>query len=102
MLVGTRKLAYARNVSSSEFASATNNRNGRVVEDQSSAQITFSEIIGESPSMQTLLQSIETVAPTDASVLILGETGTGKELVARAIHRLSRRSQRNFVRINSS
>jgi formate hydrogenlyase transcriptional activator len=62
----------------------------------------FTGIIGNSPSFQKVLQSIETVAPTDASVLILGETGTGKELVARAVHRLSRRANRNYVRVNSA
>jgi formate hydrogenlyase transcriptional activator len=62
----------------------------------------FTEIIGESAPIKALLQAIETVAPTDATVLILGETGTGKELVAKAIHRLSRRANRNFVRLNSA
>ena len=62
----------------------------------------FTEIVGSSPSLQRLLQSIETVAPTGATVLIMGETGTGKELVARAVHRLSRRANRAFVKMNSS
>ena len=62
----------------------------------------FPDIIGRSVSLRKLLQSIETVAPTDASVLIIGETGTGKELVARAIHRLSRRVNRPFVSMNSA
>lgn len=62
----------------------------------------FTEIIGKSPSLVRVLQSIEMVAPTDASVLIMGETGTGKELIARAIHRLSRRANRAYVKINSA
>jgi formate hydrogenlyase transcriptional activator len=62
----------------------------------------FTEIVGSSLSLRRLLQLIETVAPTEASVLIMGETGTGKELVARALHRLSRRANRAFVKINSA
>src|SRR6266436_3512898 len=58
------------------------------------------QIVGESPAMRELRQLIQTVAPTDARVLILGESGTGKELVAGALHSLSRRSQANYVRIN--
>jgi DNA-binding NtrC family response regulator len=60
----------------------------------------LAEIIGESPGMQELRQLIETVAPSDATVLILGESGTGKELIAGAIHNLSRRRTRPYVRIN--
>jgi formate hydrogenlyase transcriptional activator len=60
----------------------------------------FDEIIGDSPSLRTVLKQVETVAPTDSTVLILGETGTGKELIARAIHRLSGRRQRTFVKVN--
>jgi formate hydrogenlyase transcriptional activator len=59
-----------------------------------------SEIVGHSPSLQRVLRQVETVAPSDATVLILGETGTGKELIARAIHQLSTRSARSFVQIN--
>jgi len=59
-----------------------------------------SEIVGSSPSLQRVLRQVETVAPSDATVLILGETGTGKELVARAIHQLSARSGGAFVQIN--
>jgi DNA-binding NtrC family response regulator len=57
-------------------------------------------IIGESPKIRELRQLIQTVAPTDATVLILGESGTGKELIAGAIHSLSRRAGQNYVRIN--
>jgi PAS domain S-box-containing protein len=60
----------------------------------------FEEIVGTSPSLQTVLSRISKVAPTDSSILITGETGTGKELVARAIHRRSRRSTRAFVSVN--
>ena len=58
------------------------------------------QIVGEATGMRQLRQLIQTVAPTDARVLILGESGTGKELVAGALHGLSRRSQANYVRIN--
>ena len=58
------------------------------------------EIVGRSPSLQRVLRQVETVAPSDATVLILGETGTGKELIARAIHQLSPRKDRGFVQIN--
>ena len=60
----------------------------------------FGDIIGQTASIQELLRQIELVAPTDASVLILGETGTGKELVAHEIHRLSRRADRPLIRVN--
>lgn len=57
-------------------------------------------IIGETPAMLELKKLIETVAPTDATVLILGESGTGKELIAGALHSLGRRSGKNYIRIN--
>jgi DNA-binding NtrC family response regulator len=58
------------------------------------------DIVGESPKIRELRQLIQTVAPTDARVLVLGESGTGKELVAGALHSLSQRSRGNYVRIN--
>ncbi|MGB7466469.1 MAG: sigma 54-interacting transcriptional regulator, partial [Candidatus Acidiferrum sp.] len=60
----------------------------------------FEEIIGASPALQTVLSRISKVAPSDSTVLITGETGTGKELVARAIHRRSNRASRAFVSVN--
>src|SRR5271170_4626665 len=60
----------------------------------------FGEIVGESPALKTALSLVSVVAPTDSSVLILGETGTGKELVARAIHKLGSRSEKAFVKLN--
>ncbi len=57
-------------------------------------------LIGETPAMQQVRRLIETIAPTDASVMILGETGTGKELVARSLHDKSRRSERAFIPVN--
>lgn len=60
----------------------------------------FDEIIGESQAIKAVLRKVEQVAPTDSTVLILGETGTGKELIARAVHDLSPRSARPLVRVN--
>jgi formate hydrogenlyase transcriptional activator len=60
----------------------------------------FEEIIGRSLALNRVLARVETVAPTDATVLILGETGTGKELIARAIHRMSRCKDRPFISLN--
>ena len=60
----------------------------------------FEEIVGSSPALQTVLGSIVKVAPTDSTVLITGETGTGKELVARAIHKRSRRAGHAFIGVN--
>jgi DNA-binding NtrC family response regulator len=62
--------------------------------------ITLDQIVGESPQMRELRKLIQTVAQTDARVLILGESGTGKELVAGALHHLSRRRQADYIRIN--
>ena len=74
--------------------------NAEVVEKTFSRKSNFAGIVGESASLQKLLQAVETVAPTDATVLIMGETGTGKELVAKAIHCLSRRTSRAYVKMN--
>ncbi len=63
-------------------------------------ELNFDEIIGDSPALKKALDPIPIVADSDATVLILGETGTGKELVARAIHRMSRRKERNFIKVN--
>jgi formate hydrogenlyase transcriptional activator len=60
----------------------------------------FEGIVGQSSALRQVLQLVETVATSDSSVLLLGETGTGKELVARAIHNRSRRKERTFVKLN--
>src|SRR2546425_2593183 len=60
----------------------------------------FEEIVGSSEGLRQVLAQVSKVAPTDSTVLILGETGTGKELIARAIHNLSKRSTRAFIRVN--
>ena len=70
------------------------------LEDEVRTEYNFEEIVGESAALKRVLKQVETVAPTDATVLILGETGTGKELIARAIHQLSGRRNRNFVKLS--
>jgi transcriptional regulator with GAF, ATPase, and Fis domain len=70
------------------------------LEDELRSDSNFKEIIGASAELHQLLKLVETVAPTDSSVLIHGETGTGKELIARAIHNLSSRGSRTFVKLN--
>jgi PAS domain S-box-containing protein len=62
----------------------------------------FEEIVGESPALQGVLARVAKVAPTDSTVLVTGETGTGKELIARAIHKRSQRAARAFVSVNCS
>jgi len=69
-------------------------------EDAAESGQDFGEIIGESVAMRRIQRQVEVVAPTDANVLILGETGTGKELVARAVHRLSPRHRQPFITLN--
>jgi len=70
------------------------------LEEEIRSELQFDQIVGHSPAITHVLQLVQTVAPSDSTVLLLGETGTGKELVARAIHDLSRRNQRAFVRLN--
>jgi len=72
------------------FGSADQERNPRK----------FEQIIGNSPALESVLEQVEQVAPTDSTALIQGETGTGKELIARAIHNLSARCGRSFVKLN--
>jgi formate hydrogenlyase transcriptional activator len=86
-----------------EYERATTDRDKetkqrRYLEEEIRAEL--GEIVGESPALKTALSMVSVVAPTDSGVLILGETGTGKELVARAIHRLGSRSEKAFVKLN--
>jgi DNA-binding NtrC family response regulator len=69
-------------------------------EDALRSEISFSEIVGQSAALGRVLKAVETVAPTDSTVLIYGETGTGKELIARAIHNISLRRSNPFVKLN--
>src|SRR5262249_42641594 len=64
------------------------------------SELYFADIVGQSPALRHVLQQVETVAPTEATVLIYGETGTGKELIARALHQLSSRRPHAFVKMN--
>jgi formate hydrogenlyase transcriptional activator len=68
--------------------------------DQVSYERRFEQVIGNSPALEAVLEQVERVAPTDSTVLIQGETGTGKELIAHAIHNLSSRCGRPFIRLN--
>jgi len=70
------------------------------LEDEIRTDNRFEEIVGQSRALRAILKQVETVAPTDSTVLIYGETGTGKELLARAIHDLSARKQGTFVKLN--
>src|ERR1700691_1045353 len=67
---------------------------------RASERMRFQEIVGNRPALELVLQQVQLVGPTDSTVLILGETGTGKELIAGAIHSVSRRSGRPFVKLN--
>jgi formate hydrogenlyase transcriptional activator len=77
-------------VAAAPFGSVDQDRNPR----------RFEQIIGNSPALESVLEQVEQVAPTDSTVLIQGETGTGKELIARAVHNLSARCGRPFIKLN--
>jgi DNA-binding NtrC family response regulator len=70
------------------------------LEEEIRSEMNFGQIIGTSAALKHVLQMVETVAPIDSTVLLLGDTGTGKELIARAIHDHSRRKDRTFVKLN--
>jgi formate hydrogenlyase transcriptional activator len=70
------------------------------LEEEVRTEHNFGEVVGKSPALRRVLKEVETVAPTDSTVLIHGETGTGKELIARALHDLSNRRDRTFVKLN--
>ena len=70
------------------------------LEDEIRGEMDFEGIVGQSSALRHVLKLVETVAPSDSTVLLLGETGTGKELIARAIHERSRRKERTFVKLN--
>ena len=70
------------------------------LEEEIRGEMDFEGIVGQSSALRHVLQLVETVAPSDSTVLLLGETGTGKELIARAIHDRSRRKDRTFVKLN--
>src|ERR1700682_973248 len=85
-------------VSARRFSVAAFERLGSVDQDRNPRR--FEQVIGNSPALEEVLEQVERVAPTDSTVLIQGETGTGKELIARAIHNLSSRCGRAFVKLN--
>src|SRR5258706_36261 len=70
------------------------------LEDEIRGEMDFEGIVGQSSALRHVLKLVETVAPSDSTVLLLGETGTGKELIARAIHERSRRKERTLVKLN--
>jgi formate hydrogenlyase transcriptional activator len=70
------------------------------LEEEIRSEMNFENIVGNSAALNHVLELVETVAPSDSTVLLLGETGTGKELIARAIHDRSRRKERTFVKLN--
>jgi len=70
------------------------------LESEIQAELGFEEIIGQSPALHEVLKNVRVVAPTDSTVLLLGETGTGKELVARSVHSLSSRHDKTFIKLN--
>jgi PAS domain S-box-containing protein len=83
-----------------EKALRRSEREKQYLEEELNTEYRFEDIIGESVSLKRVLKHVETVAATDVTVLILGETGTGKDLIARAIHQLSSRGERTLVKLN--
>jgi formate hydrogenlyase transcriptional activator len=100
MLAGTKTAEYNGDYGFTVEAGGGGGMGRSFAKENLPSQSNFTGIVGESASLRRLLHAVETVAPTDASVLILGETGTGKELIAKAVHNLSRRKTRSFVKLN--
>lgn len=86
----------------SQFGQEHRNAEGNDVKTpiQAHSEVEFEEIVGQSPALRRVLDQAKTVAPTDATILILGDTGTGKELIARAIHHMSSRKDASFIKLN--
>jgi formate hydrogenlyase transcriptional activator len=93
-------LEYARAAREVEQLRNRLEREKRYLEGEPRPKLNFEEIIGESPALKQVLDQVAIVADSDATVLLLGETGTGKGLIARAIHRTSKRKDRSFVTLN--
>ena len=84
----------------SEFEGDEMNLETQISSEPCFSEPCFEDIVGRSPALQQVLQQVMIVAPTDSTVLLHGETGTGKELIARAIHNLSSRRERPYARMN--
>jgi formate hydrogenlyase transcriptional activator len=100
---GKMVLAVVRDLSEkvrAQEALERKERERRYLEDEFITEHRFEDIIGESKPLKAVLKQVETVAATDVTVLILGETGTGKDLIARAIHQLSSRGERSLIKLN--
>jgi PAS domain S-box-containing protein len=96
----TRWYAAATDIEDRKRAEERMRNENLALREQIDQAFMFEEIVGASPALQTVLSSIVKVAPTDSTVLITGETGTGKELIARAIHKHSQRSGQAFISVN--
>ena len=101
-IAGQLSIAVENSLSFHELAALKNKlvTEKLYLEEEIQTQYNFEEIIGQSASLKKILQQVATVAPTDSAVLLCGETGTGKELIARAIHNLSNRRERTLVKLN--
>ena len=101
-IAGQLAIAVENSLTYHELASLKNKlvSEKRYLEEEIQTEYNFEEIIGQSAALKKVLQQVATVAPTDSAVLLCGETGTGKELIARAIHNLSGRRERTLVKLN--
>ena len=99
-MAATVAFADLENLAGAGFPNVSEIENQLHLETEINPEHCFEDIVGKSPAIQRVLQQVAIVAPTDSTVLLHGETGTGKELIARAIHNLSSRRERPYVRIN--
>lgn len=101
-IAGQLAIAVENALSYQEIAALKNKLTSEklYLEEEIQTEYNFAEIVGQSAALREVLRQVETVAPTDSCVLLCGETGTGKELIARAIHNLSARRERTLVKLN--